>query len=95
MLAPPLLKVAFRPMPGRITPRQLGPIRRMPWRFAFSSTARSSACPSAPVSPKPAVMITADLTPCLPQSSMMSGTDCGGVAMTANSTDSSIRAREA
>ena len=29
VFAPPLLKVAFRPIDGRMMPRQFGPIRRM------------------------------------------------------------------
>ncbi len=29
VFAPPLLNVAFRPMDGRMTPRQFGPIRRI------------------------------------------------------------------
>jgi hypothetical protein len=41
--AKPWAKVRLSWLPGRMMPRQLGPIRRMPWRRAFSSAARSSA----------------------------------------------------
>ena len=95
ILALPWLNVALRPISGRITPKQLGPIKRMLWRLAFSSTARSSFIPAAPASPNPAVIMTAAFTLCLPHSSMISGTDCGGVAMMAKSTGSCICDMEA
>ena len=61
-IALPLLKVAFSPISGRITPRQLGPISRISYCCAFSSTSCSKALPASPASPKPAVIITAALT---------------------------------
>ncbi len=84
--AVPRAKVAFSPISGRMIPRQLGPTSRKRWRRAFSSTARSSARPSAPASEKPAVITTAARTPALPQRSMTSGTVRAGVAITARST---------
>ena len=38
--------VAFNPVTGLITPRQLGPMSRMPYRRAASTAWRSSSAPS-------------------------------------------------
>ncbi len=83
--AVPRLKVAFRPMAGRCTPRQLGPTKRMPCRLATAITCSSSAAPLGPVSRKPAVSTTAWRTPRLPHSSRIVGTLGAGVAMMARS----------
>ena len=50
-------KVAFRPVGGFMTPRQLGPTILILPRLASSRTWRSSSAPSDPVSLKPAEMI--------------------------------------
>ncbi len=82
----PLANVAFSPRSGRMMPRQLGPTTRTWCRRALSSAARSSRAPAAPVSPNPAVMITAARTPASPHSIITCGTVSGGVAITARST---------
>ena len=84
-------KVAFRPESGLITPRQLGPITRMSAACASSSTCRSSAAPSGPISLKPAEITMAPRTPFSPHSRMMPGMEGGGVTTTARSTCSGHR----
>ena len=87
-------KVAFRPESGLITPRQLGPMTRMPAACASSSSCRSRAAPSGPISLKPAEMTTAPRTPFSPHSRMMPGMEGGGVTMTARSTCSGMSESE-
>ena len=65
-------------------PAQLGPTTRMPLCRATSATSCSAA--RSPISEKPAVMITAAVTPALPQSSRTAGTVDGGETITARST---------
>ena len=77
--------VAFRPRDGRWIPRQLGPMKRMPYLCATVRRLSSKAAPSAPTSRNPAVSTTAWRTPRLPQASMMPGTVAAGVAMMARS----------
>ena len=77
---------------GLITPRQLGPMMRMPYSSALATRSRSSWAPSSPTSLKPAEMTTAVGTPASPHSSMMPGIDLGGVTMTARSTCSGMDA---
>ena len=55
--------VAFRPVSGFIKPRQFGPMIRIRPRRASVRISCSSLRPAAPVSRKPAVMMTAALTP--------------------------------
>jgi hypothetical protein len=55
-------------------------------RRAFSSSSRSRAAPSGPVSENPAVITTAARMPARPHSSITPGTVRGGVAITARST---------
>ena len=83
-----LAKVAFRPLWGIITPRQLGPMRRILPLRASAKTCRSSSTPAGPVSLKPAEMMTAPGTPASAHSRMRPGTVAAGVVMTARSTGS-------
>ena len=78
-------KVAFSPQSVRITPRQFGPSTRTRPRFAAASTRSCSARPSAPVSPKPLVRMTAARTPAAAASSITRSTTRAGVTMTARS----------
>jgi hypothetical protein len=84
-LAKPWPKVRLSWLPGRMMPRQLGPSTRMPWRRAFSSTARSSDAPRGPVSAKPPEITTTFLQPARPQASTISGTMAALVQITATS----------
>ena len=59
----PVAKVAFRPVSGLITPRQLGPMMRMLPRRASAIIWRSSSAPSGPISLKPAEITIAPRTP--------------------------------
>ncbi len=79
---------AFNRTPGVMfsRPMQLGPTMRIPCPRTFSTSASCSARPPAPISAKPAVMTTSDLTPAAAQSSTTAGTQSGGTARTARST---------
>jgi hypothetical protein len=69
-----------------MTPRQLGPSRRVPKRRAARSAAADSAAPSGPASAKPAeITITAGM-PLRPQSSTTAGTWVAGTTTIARST---------
>jgi hypothetical protein len=81
----PAAKVAFRPVGGRITPRQFGPTIRIPFARAVARIWRSSSAPSAPTSLKPAEMMTTALTPAAAHSSTVAGIVVAGVAMTTSS----------
>ena len=85
-------KVAFRPLWGFITPRQLGPMIRMAPFLASSMTLCSSSTPAGPVSLKPAEMMTAPGTPASAHSRMRPGTVAAGVVITARSTFSGMEA---
>ena len=74
-------KVAFNPLTGLITPRQLGPIMRMPLRLACCLIWRSSSTPFGPVSLKPAEMMIAPGMLASTQSEMMPGTVGAGVTI--------------
>ncbi len=79
-------KLAFRLIPGTMRPRQLGPRIRMPSNFRCSWRMRSSRfLPSAPISRKPAEMITSPRVPAWPHCRTIAGTDGAGVQMTARS----------
>jgi hypothetical protein len=94
-LALPWAKVRLSWLPGRMMPRQLGPIRRMPWRRAFSSAARSSAPPRGPASANPPEMMMAFLQPERPQVSTISGTVSARVQITAMSSRCGMVSTEA
>ena len=84
--AMPAANVALSLVPGTMTPRQFGPTMRIcPFR-ASSRTCRSNSTPAAPVSLKPAEMMTTPRTPACAQSRTIPGTDGGGVTITAKST---------
>ena len=87
-------KVALKLETGLITPRQFGPTTRIPPFRASSSTCRSSASPSAPSSLKPALMMTAPLTPFCAHSRITAGTALEGVEMTASSQSPGIAETE-
>ena len=72
-----LAKVAFNPLIGLMTPRQLGPIIRMRPRRASSSTWRSRSAPAFPDSLKPADIMMAPFTPAATQSRTTPGTVTG------------------
>ncbi len=63
-------------------PRQLGPMMRMPYSLATASNSFSRATPSGPASRKPAVMMTAPLTPFSPHSRKTLTTARAGIMMT-------------
>ncbi len=99
--APDWLKMPTRPGPGNrgarvalrrtsgsvfATPRQFGPITRMPAAWAARTSARCAAAPSTPASAKPAEMTTRPCTPAAAASATTSGVDSGGTATTARST---------
>ncbi len=70
------------------SPRQLGPIMRIPASRTMSSNSRSRAAPSAPISEKPAEMTTIPRTPAETQSRATSSTCSAGTTMKARSTSS-------
>src|SRR5664280_1470482 len=78
-------KVAFSEIAGSVlmTPRQLGPITRMPLANAVTTNWRSAARPADPVSPKPEEMITSPRTDLRAHSSTTAATLAAGVAITA------------
>ena len=88
-------KVMLRFLSGRIRPRQLGPIKRIPWRSTRSVTRFSSFLPSSPISRKPADRINIILMLCSPQASTIAGMVLAGVATTARSICSPISVRVA
>ncbi len=84
--------VAFTPVTGFITPKQFGPMMRMPPRRACSSTWRSNSTPAGPVSLKPAEMMTAPGILMSAQELIMPGTAAAGVVTTTRSTFSGTAA---
>ena len=78
-------KVALTPSCGRMTPRQLGPSRRMRWRCAASTTWRSSSAPRAPDSEKPPDSRITAFTPARPQASISAGVFSARIAITTRS----------
>ena len=80
-----LTNVVFRPTPGLMNPRQLGPRRRMPYFVLISSIRSSSLRPCSPVSLKPAEMTTMPCTPARPHCSTALGTIAAGVTITVRS----------
>ncbi len=93
--AMPEAKVAFTPEGGTITPRQLGPMIRIPALRAFSSNCFSSSLPSSPASLNPAEITTAALMPTCPHSSIRPGMNFEGVTRTARSTSAGMSFTEA
>ena len=81
--------VASRPRPGTATPKESGPISRMPYRRQVASRA-----PFAPAS-SPAVITTRDRAPRWPHCSATSSTPAAGTATTARSTASGRSVTEA
>jgi hypothetical protein len=71
-------------------PMQFGPMRRIPAERIRSTSASSSARPRAPVSLKPAEIITRALTPLAMQSSTTSSACAAGTTTTARSTSPGI-----
>ncbi len=69
-----------------IRPRQFGPMMRMPFSRATSTTLRSSSAPSRPVSLKPAVMTISAGTFFAAQSRVASRQNFAGITSTARST---------
>ena len=78
-------KVAFKPLTGHITPRQLGPTIRILAGRAAARISRSSSRPRRPASRNPAEMTTAPWTPASAHSSITPGTVSAGVTITASS----------
>jgi hypothetical protein len=71
--------VPFKPIPGQITPRQLGPMTRSPPALASFLILSSIALPCSPASLPPAEMTTAPPTPAAAHSRTISGTVSIGV----------------
>ena len=88
----PLLNVAFRPISGFITPRQFGPMSRIPPRRACFKTCCSNSRPAVPSSRNPAEITIAPLTPASAHCSITDGTLAAGVTTTAKSTFSGTAA---
>src|SRR5665213_384491 len=86
--AKPPAKVAFRLDQGFMTPKQLGPITRIPAGLALAMIRRSNSAPSGPTSLNPAEITMTDLTPTCAHSATSWGTALAGVTMTAKSTGS-------
>ena len=80
-----LAKVAFNPVFGFITPKQLGPIILIFPPCACCSISCSKTRPFSPASLKPAEIIIAPLIPASTQSEIILGTVGAGVAITAKS----------
>ena len=74
-----------RPEPLK-SPAQLGPTSRAPLARATATSSCSTRLPSAPVSPKPAVMTTMPRTPAATQSETAPGTSSGRTSTMASST---------
>ncbi len=89
----PAAKVALRPVGGRMTPRQLGPMIRIPFARAVARIRLSSSAPSGPTSLNPAEMMTTAFTPAAAHSSTVAGMVVAGVAMTTSSGVSGRAAR--
>src|SRR5690242_4052247 len=67
-------------------PMQFGPIRRIPYARHTRNNSRWLACPSAPISEKPAEITISALTPFRPQLSAAATTPFAGTTMMARST---------
>ncbi len=83
--AMPAAKVAFSFAVGAMTPRQFGPMMRIPAFRAVARMSCSSATPSGPTSLNPAEMMTTCFTPASAHSRTMAGTEVAGVTITTNS----------
>ena len=82
------LKLQSKPFSRFVTPRQFGPTTLIPHFLAlFTSFSSRSALPA---SLKPAEITMAPLTPFSPHSSITSGTNFAGTAITATSISSGI-----
>ena len=92
-----LAKVALRRASGSVlmTPRQLGPTRRIPVARQISSSSRWARPPASPTSAKPADSTTSERTPDSPHSRATSRTPAPGTAITARSTGSGRSATRA
>lgn len=75
---------------GLMTPRQLGPIRRMPWARAIATISRSSAAPSGPASENLAVITMPQRAPRLADASISPRTLSRGSAITTMSGASGV-----
>ena len=75
----PAVNVASSPIHGMITPKQLGPSSRIPYR-------RQTASSSAPAAPRHELITISARTPCRPHCPATCGTAAGGTAITARST---------
>ena len=81
-------KVALSRTPGTVlmSPRQLGPISRIPDSRQLSTRRRSRSAPSGPDSAKPAEITVSAGTPFAAQSATTPSTAGAGTAITARST---------
>ena len=89
--------IASRRTAGSVlmTPRQLGPTRRMPLRGRRRRARAGAGALAAPASPKPSEMTTSARTPWRAHSLPRATTLRAGIAMTASSTGSAISSRAA
>jgi len=81
-------KEAIRALLTLRSPKEFGPRMRRPDPLASSVIRRCRASPSAPISEKPALKITATLTPLATHCSSASNTNAAGILMIAISTSS-------
>ena len=104
--APDCEKNPIRPRPGitgdiealndastavLMTPRQFGPMTRMPSARAWVTRSACRRCPSGPISAKPALMTTSPRTsPRAPHSAATSSAAAAGTATTARCTGSGM-----
>ncbi len=86
-------KVVLIPRAGFISPRQFGPMTRIPFLRAAAISSSSRALPAGPVSRNPEERMIASGTCFPPASSMTCGTFGAGMAMTTALTSPGIEAR--
>nr|CCE71174.1 TPA: hypothetical protein PAB1117 [Pyrococcus abyssi GE5] len=82
------LKLQSKPFSMLVTPKQFGPTTLIPHFLALLTS--SSSRSALPASLNPADITTTPLTPFSPHSSITSGTNLAGTAITATSTSSGI-----
>src|SRR6185312_324274 len=77
------------------SPRQLGPITRIPFALARATMCRWAEAPDSSASANPAVITTNPCTPLARQDSTTSATDAAGTVTTARSTGSGMSVTDA
>ena len=89
-------KVALSPTVGAVfsTPRQLGPITRIPDCRQMASSSRWRSAPASPVSAKPEEMTSSARTPAAAHSRATASTSSAGTTTTASSIGAAIALTE-